>query len=384
MAKKKDLPKKFRVFGFMKNQHTLLVIAEDGRKMHQVEVESETQAKDVLMSEMLNAQLINALEATEFSTIWIDDPAGDPDVMAACAKMEAAPAPDTTEPESEAPQEIKVHTAGMVFQTKCDGEFINTATGTLKVGDICRFFPQNDAVDPTLWEITTAPESDGAEDFYLSVKKYVEPTAEAQEQAIEEAPAPTTPQFKLSGKTKIIDVECPATPSEMEKDKLIRTLQAKKIEAQAVAAEYREEIKDIEKRLFALVNGKSFTRMECTIIEDWDGGERRYIRPDTGEVALIEKIPFEERQLNMNAALEEATPKPLTYADGTPVQEDPTPETEESTDEGAAEPVVDEDNLTPEAVADATQGEDQTSEQADFPEPEPETDGGVQVETEVA
>ncbi len=86
--------------------------------------------------------------------------------------------------------------------------------------------------------------------------------------------------------------------------------------------------------------------MECTVENDWEGRVRRYIRPDTGEVAKTEQIPYEECQLNMNKALDDATPKPADQAKKQNADETPpeatTPET-----------VVDDGALTPEAVAEA-------------------------------
>ncbi len=71
----------FKVFGFMINPHEMAIISEDGQKLAQINVESDAQAKEKFMSETLNQQLIAALGRPDFSTIWVDDPAGDPAVM---------------------------------------------------------------------------------------------------------------------------------------------------------------------------------------------------------------------------------------------------------------------------------------------------------------
>jgi hypothetical protein len=314
-----------KIFGFMINPHEMLLVSEDGQKLVQIGVDSDAQAKEKFMSEALNQQLIHQLGRPDFSTIWSDDPAGDQGIIEACKKMEQAQADallagamdgdqaPATEPnaaqietsEQSIPNdngEVSVHTLGTIFQIEVDGEFKNIPGQLLKIDDVCRFFPEREQIDTTLWSIVASPVNSGDEgsgDFIVQLKKVAEPAEESSAQ----------PQFAATGSTKIIDVECATTRSEEHIKGIVRRLQSLKGEALASAASYREDIKGVEKELFEACNGKSYTSMECAVENNWEAGIRRYIRPDTGEVAKEEQIPYEEQQLNMNSALDEATLK---------------------------------------------------------------------------
>jgi hypothetical protein len=323
---KKTVPAGFKVFAFPVNPHELLVLCQDGRMLNKVHVDSEMEAKEIMQGEAMNLCIIDKLESTNFSTIWVDDPAGDLEVIEACKKMEQGQADEllvgamdgdqtpATEPvhvetsEQPAPNEqgeISVHTIGTTFQTEIDGYFKNIPGQLLKIDDVCRFFPEREPVDIALWTVVASPVNSGSEedgDYIIQLKKFEDPDFNVSE-------IPVQPQFVATGSTKIIEVECPTTKSEDNIKRLVRDLQRIKAEALASAASYREDIKAAEKALFDECNGKSYTSMECKVENDWESGVRRYIRPDTGGVAKEEQIPYEERQLNMNGALDEATPK---------------------------------------------------------------------------
>lgn len=353
------------VFGFMINPHEMLIISEEGQKLSQINVDSDSQAKERFMGDVLNQQLISTLGRTDFSTIWVDDPAGDPAVMEACRKMEQGQAdqlladslredgcaddsvlqdeqhPEELEaalPEQNQSNEVTVHTKGTVFQTEIDGEFKNIPGHLLKIDDICRFFPEGDHADETLWQVLSSPvkASDYGEEDDWSIQLRKKDSAEIVPE--EESPAP---QFTPETKTKIIEVECAETYSEQKIKQLGRRIRSLKEEALQTAADYREDIKKLEKQFFEMCEGKSFTQMECTVETDWEAGVRRFIRPDNGKVAKEEQIPYEERQLKMD----------LPMKDGTPASSE--------------EQVVDESALTPEAVAETTQEVEITEEKVD-------------------
>jgi hypothetical protein len=86
-------------------------------------------------------------------------------------------------------------------------------------------------------------------------------------------------------------------------------MQNLELESNASAADYREQIKAAKKRIYDMCNGKAYTHIECDVVNDWEAGERRYIRPDTGEIVKREEISMEERQLNMLPELDAATPE---------------------------------------------------------------------------
>lgn len=259
MAKKDDSGK-YKVYAFMTNPHTLLIISQDGQKLGQIEVESEQAAKDKLSNEELNNEVIRSLKRSNFSTIWVADPAGDPDVVAACAKMEKLQeegvTPDMAQDQQEAPQATQ----------------------------------------------------DGQPDDSPAQSKEEKPAA---------TEAPAEPHFAPTGKSKVIDVECPTTNSEEKIKKLVRGLQSLKADAAADAASWREQIKEQEKALFEACSGKSYTSMECKIEEDWEAGVRRYVRPDNGETALTEQISLEERQCKMKLENPDAQPEGAEKEDGT-------------------------------------------------------------------
>ena len=178
-------------------------------------------------------------------------------------------------------QTIEAHTIGIIFQILQGDAWANIPGKLLKEGDICRLFPEREEPNEKEWILTAAPElvDEAADDWLIKLK------AKEDAPATESQPA-AAPQFKATDKKKMIDVECATTHSEEKIKTLVRGLQSIKAEAQADAADWRERIKTQEKALFEACNGKSFTQMECKIEEDWDAGVRRYVRPDTGEVAL--------------------------------------------------------------------------------------------------
>lgn len=310
MAKKQSSDK-YKIYAFMTNPHQLLIVSQDGQKLAEMEVENDVQAKEKLSNEQLNQDIIRKIKRTDFSTVWSDDPAGDPLVIDACYRMEQAQKKAAQDAPAEAPAEttaaqpaeekppviqtIEAHTIGIIFQILQGDAWANIPGKLLKEGDICRLFPEREEPNEKEWILTAAPElvDEAADDWLIKLK------AKEDAPATESQPA-AAPQFKATDKKKMIDVECATTHSEEKIKTLVRGLQSIKAEAQADAADWRERIKTQEKALFEACNGKSFTQMECKIEEDWDAGVRRYVRPDTGEVALTEQIPYEERQLNMN------------------------------------------------------------------------------------
>ncbi len=197
----------FKVFGFMINPHEMAIISEDGQKLAQINVESDAQAKEKFMSETLNQQLIAALGRPDFSTIWVDDPAGDPAVMEACRKMEQGEADQLL---ADAITEEGV-ADDRVLQDEQHPEEFEDVPGNLPA--------------ETQEAAAAQPEpEDGT-------------TQEPENQPVEEPPKA---QFKPTLKTKIIEVECPETYTETEIKRLARNLQSLKGEALASAANYRE------------------------------------------------------------------------------------------------------------------------------------------------
>jgi hypothetical protein len=378
----------YKVYGFMVNPHSLLIISQDGQRLAQVEVDSDVTAKEKFMSETLNQQLIATLGHPDFSTIWTDDPAGDPEVVEACRKMEQGQADqllsdamtdegvaDDRVLQDEAHQEedmallpkpnnngeISIHTIGAVFQVDIDGVFKNIPGQLLKIDDVCRVFGERAAIDETLYRVVASPINSGSgdNDYLIQLKKI-------DTWSVPELSA--KPQFQPAGKTKVIEVEVPETYTEAEIKRLVRSLQMIKAEAGLSAANYREQIKDAEKAVFEACNGKSYKPMECAVENDWEAGVRRYIRSDTGEVAKEEKIPWEERQLNMNQELVSATPKPELQSDNSENLG-----AERST---ASEAIVDKSALTPDVAAEAQTAPDSDGDEImvpipdDFPPPD--------------
>jgi hypothetical protein len=343
----------FKVFAFMINPHEMLVVAEDGKKLNQINVDSQEEAKQILLGEAVNQGLIDKLGTTDFSTIWTDDPAGEPEVVEACRLMEERR--DDGETEGSADQEVlalneetgdvkiagpvisepndagvvAVHTLGLLFQIVSDKspdgfeEVIDI--NELAIDTLCRFTAEGQ--EPSaLYRVVAPPINTGAED---SGDFIVQLRAEPEAEVGEEVGSVAVPQFPPSGKTKIIEVECAVTFSEAELRRKIRDVQdleiaARNVAAQASAdaADYKERIKTAKQALYEASAGKAYTSMECNIINDWEGRVRLYIRPDNGEVARREQISMEECQLNMNKALDDATPKP----DAEPVAEPQTVE----------------------------------------------------------
>ena len=358
------MSKKLKVFGFMINPHEMMIVSEDGQKCDQIKVDSDVQAKEKFMSEDLNQQLISTLGRTDFSTIWIDDPAGNQEVIEACKKMEQEHAgllnvDEENEDLADKPIEsevIELQTAGYVFQLDVEGTFKNIPGKLLKKDDICRYFLQGNQVDETQWMVIENPI--GEKENYVVKLKKINNAASPKEESEERS----EPQFDTTGKTKIIEVECPETYSEQEMKRLGRQIRDLKAEALQTASQYREEIKTLEKRFFQMCDGKSYTQMECTIENDWEAGERKYIRPDTGEIARLEKIPYEEQQLNMNKDLEADTSEEETLDEAVVKNENG-----ESSDE--TEQVTEE---TDHAESETETNDNETTEQEpdDFPPPE--------------
>lgn len=285
----------YKVFGFMINPHEMLIISEEGQKLCQFKVESDGEAKEKFMGEVLNQQLISTLGRTDFSTIWVDDPAGDPNVVDACAKMEQGQA------------------------------------------------------DQLLSDAINGQEEQHPEETTASSGELPAPAPETAE----ELPAP---QFPATPKTKIIEVECAETYSEQQIKNFGRRIRALKAEALQSAAEFREDIKKLEKQFFEMCDGKSFTQMECAIETNWEAGIRRYIRPDTGGVAKEEQIPWEERQLKMDLS----TPGNPEGQPAEQVEETASPE----------EPVVDETKPSTNETIPAENETLEYDDPDDFPPPE--------------
>lgn len=277
----------------------LQIMLGDGTLLNKVALDAEDNPKDILMGEGLNAGLAEKLGTADFSTIWIEDPAGDAEVLEACRLMEkkqVAVRAAVSEPKDDGT--ISVHTKGVVFEEQTDdSEFQMVDPETLGIGDVCRFVA--DGQEPSgIYEVVATAIHTGAEDsgdFLIQLKPII-----AEEPAPKFAPP--------SHGKKVIEVECEVSKSEGELRRLIRDMQSLEIEANASAADYREQIKAAKKRIYDLSNGKAYTSMECDVINDWEAGKRGFIRPDTGAVVRVEEISMEERQLNLDKELEEATP----------------------------------------------------------------------------
>jgi len=329
--KKKDAGNRFHVFGFAIPGSKFRIVSEDGQHVGDIEIESLDDAKQKFMSEAINGDIIKKLGRTDFSTIFVDDPAGDDAVIEACRIMEenrggdvqafngetgeASFFPAASEPNDEGV--ISVHTKGVVFEIEsASGEgFDAIEPGQLLIGELCRFVPEG--MDPSaLYEVVATAIHTGAEDsgdMLIQLKPVIEKGGS------EPKFAPPT-----NGK-KVIEVECDIQPSEQELRRLIRDMQNLELEANASAAEFREQIKAAKKRIYDMCNGKAYTSMECDVVNDWDAGERRYTRPDTGEVVKREEISMEERQLNMLPELDAATPD-QENAEKNPDSAEPSPE----------------------------------------------------------
>lgn len=383
----------FKVFGFMRNPHNVLLITEDGQELDTIEVESAEQAKEKFVSEELNQKIINKLGRTDFSTIWTDDPAGNSEIVDACRLMEETKKkdPETVEsPEKTSPEnterseptelteqeispkynigyETSVHTKGIVFQTEVGGEFKNIPGKLLQIDDECRFFPERDPVNCDLWQVIAHPtmvSQEGEEENWLIQLSKIDTSKEEKKEVLQE------PQFDTVNKTKIIEVECSETQSEREMKNLGRKIRELKAVALQTAAEFREDIKKLEKRFFEMCDGKSYTSMECTIVNDWNTGERKYIRPDTDEIARVEKIPYEEQQLNMNEDLEPPAEEKEVDGEEAPAEDVVENETTETQTDDFPPPDEDEQ----ERAAEETSGPEEDDVCTDEDEPTEETD----------
>jgi hypothetical protein len=312
--KKKKADHRFQVFGFAIPGSKFRIISESGQHIYDIEIESLDDAKQKFMSESVNADIIKKLGRTDFSTIFVEDPAGDDAVIEACRIMEESRGDDlqsfngetgeasffsaASKPNDEGV--ISVHTKGVVFEIEsASGEgFDVIEPEQLMIGECCRFVAEG--MGPSaMYEVVATAIHTGAEDsgdMLIQLKPVIE------NEISEPKFAPPT-----SGK-KVIEVECDIQPSEQELRRLIRDMQNLELEANASAAEYREQIKAAKKRIYDMCNGKAYTHMECDVVNDWEAGERRYIRPDTGEVVKREEISMEERQLNLLPELDAATP----------------------------------------------------------------------------
>lgn len=295
----------------MVRRDAFIILTQDGIKLDEIQVENEQEAKDKLSSESLKPMIVDKVKRTDYCLQWIDDPAGVPEVVEACGKMEQATAeellqtaqdgaagkPAEAEVKEERTDLLGVRTKGMVFQVQVDGVWKNISGGILQAHEICRFFKENGQVNETEYEVIYAPQLvEGTEDDYLI---QVAPKGAAD---------PAEPQAKDGPKTKIVDVECPETASEQDIKRLVREMQSLENARLAMMQDYNEQIKVCKKAIYEKVNGKSYKPMECAVVYDWENGVINYIRPDTGEIAKTEEIPYDERQLNMKKDLDEATP----------------------------------------------------------------------------
>jgi hypothetical protein len=312
-----------QIFCFTINPHELILLLPDGTQLNRIQVDGEAEAKELLQGEAVNQSIIEKLGTPDFSTLWIDDPAGNPEVVEACRLMEEKLAAARAAVSDPSPLGvISVHTKGVVFEEPSDstdetGAFQLVDIETLGIGDVCRFTAEGQEPSGIYEVVATAIHSgdEDSGDFTIQLK------------AVEPAPEESKPQFASAGHgKKIIEVECEVSASEQELRRLIldmqnleiseqelrrliRDMENLEIQANASAADYREQIKAAKKRIYDLSNGKAYTLMECDITNDWEGGKRTFTRPDTGAVVRVEDISQEERQLNMLPELDAATPE---------------------------------------------------------------------------
>lgn len=348
MARRKKIDDtKYKVFAFMSGSHSLLLVGQDGFRVDEIEIESSDVeiAKARLENPELNERIVGQLGTGSFSTVWVDDPAGDQAVLEACRLMEEKKqaegmAPEAAADDTAVPDEpndggqISINSKGMVFQTRTGGEYKNIPAKLLQIDDVCRFCPEKDMIGAfadgavvTEYRVVASPmvvgvQGDEATEWLIQLVEHHG----------DEHPVAAPENFQASGKTKVIDCEVPETFTEQKLKSMIRHLQTMKIEAQADASQRREEIKEQEKAIFAACDGKSFKPMECTIENDWENAVRRYIRPDTGEVALTEQISDAERQtvleLNVPGDTMAPTIDTITMETDTTATETPEEQTE--------------------------------------------------------
>ncbi len=331
-----------QIFCFTINPHELLLLLPDGTQLNRIQVDGEAEAKELLQGEAVNQSLIEKLGTPDFSTLWIDDPAGNPEVVEACRLMEEKLAAARAAVSDPSPLGvICVHTKGVVFEECPDDHndpFRLCDPETLGIGDVCRFTAEGQEPSGIYEVVATAIHSgdEDSGDFIIQLK------------VVESAPEESKPQFApTSHGKKVIEVECEVSASEQELRRLIRDMQTLEIQANASAAEYREQIKAAKKRIYDLSNGKAYTLMECDITNDWEGGKRTFTRPDTGEVVRVEDISQEERQLNMLPELDAATPEVADGDTGATAAEDVADQPEEET---VAPPEPDDDFVPPEGA----------------------------------
>lgn len=379
MAKRKKTDS-YKVYAFMINAATFIVVSQDGQKAAQIKVENDYEAKTLLIDEELINIVVGELKRQDFTMLWIDDPAGDPEVVEACKKMEQkhtdemlsdAIGGDASKTEEGKPVELdlaipaenknddSIAIKSIIDKDRCEakigGVWKPISVPCLCIGDIFRIFTEAgtpvfgnasssgkyDKEFQVVEKPTPDTDAEGEVNYTIQARIYNENTA-AEIKPEVEAVEPAKPNFKAAPKTKTVDIECPETYSEQKIKRLIREMQNLENERLTAAQEFNEQIKVAKKALYAAIDGKSFIPMECLLVEDWENGERRYIRPDNGQVALLEKIPYEERQLKMDLQILEP---------GSEVAE-------KLVDAEAQEQVVDESALSADVVNEcATDGE---------------------------
>ena len=124
------------------------------------------------------------------------------------------------------------------------------------------------------------------------------------------------PQEVESAKVEYETLNCKYTFSEEEKRDIAEKLANKTHELDGVEAEKKSVMSSFKDRIEGVQleiktaarlyqDGYEYRNIECEVDRDFDAGEVKYIRTDTGEVARTKKITMAERQRR----IEEMLPK---------------------------------------------------------------------------
>lgn len=243
------------VFAFMQSPHGLLVVTKTGKKVLRQEFESQEAAKEHLLTDGFLQMARHATEGVEPLVLWVDDPAGSDECMAACAKMEAL--------KNGVEMGEGVSLEGDTTVDSCDSEQLTT-------------------------------EEPKELDSFEQIKGVVE-EIESKELDQIEVPLPKIPEITTE---EVVEVEVEETHSESKLKGMLIDLENLKAEAAGVQADYNKQIKDSMKEIFSYAHGKARTHVQCRIEYDWETGLRSWFRKDNGEFVKSGEIPYEMRQLN--------------------------------------------------------------------------------------
>lgn len=288
--KKAQIDNRLKVFGFMRNPHELIVLTETGQEVARIEVESVADAKDKLMRELMNVRIVAATGRNDFTTLWIDDPAGDPAVVEACRLMEeqAATASSPAVPASpESEPDVKPESDTGSTQEIVDS---NPDQGEQAAGE-------------------RTQEQTGAEETGSS-----ESDPQVEERPVAEQKPKKSKELKTQ---EYLEFEIDDAEAYSYLSKAVQELEHLKNEAAQVQSDYNKDIKDKMKAVFAAARGKALKSVKCRIEYNFTEGIKTWYRTDTGEAVKRLDMTDDERQCGFADELMETVKKPEEPAEAT-------------------------------------------------------------------